>query len=127
MTIANYDVKRILIDNESFIDVLFYDALSKINLLNNLRQVGSPLIGFSYDSMTVEEEITLSIIIEKEPYQSTIQLTYLVIKIPFAYNAILDQPRLNAPRAIVSTFHLLVQFSIRLGVREMRGDQTMAK
>lgn len=35
VTIANYDAKRILIDNESFVDVLFYDTLVKMNIFYN--------------------------------------------------------------------------------------------
>lgn len=32
MTIANYDVKENLVDTESFVDILFYDAFCKMNL-----------------------------------------------------------------------------------------------
>ena len=32
LTIANHDVKQILVDNESSVDVLYYDAFSRISL-----------------------------------------------------------------------------------------------
>ena len=51
----------------------------------------------------------------------------LVIKIPFIYNTILGRPRLNALRAVVSTYHLFVWFPTRCGIEEMCGDQTMAR
>lgn len=35
---------------------------------------------------------------------------FLVLKVPLAYNAIMKRPGLNAFRAIVSTYHLLMKF-----------------
>ena len=37
MTIAKYDVKKILVDNGSSVDVLFYDTFSKLNLTDQLK------------------------------------------------------------------------------------------
>ena len=37
MIIAKYDVKRVLVDNKSSTDILFYDAFLKINLTGQLR------------------------------------------------------------------------------------------
>ena len=62
MTIANYDVKNIIIDNESLADILFYDIFSQMQLtIDRLRHVNTPLVGFFGDSVKVEGEITLSI------------------------------------------------------------------
>ena len=47
LNIANYDVRRILVDNESSADILFYDAFSRMFALDDhLRTICSPLIGF---------------------------------------------------------------------------------
>ena len=66
--------------------------------------------------MPVEGAITLPVTVGTEPYQKTLRLTFLVIKVPFAYNTILGRPGLNAFRAVVSTYHLLVKFSTPYGV-----------
>ena len=50
-----------------------------------------------------------------------------MVRIPSAYNAILGRSGLNALREIVSTYHLLVRFSTRYRVGELRGDQQLAK
>ena len=55
------------------------------------------------------------------------QLTFLIVKIPSAYNTILGQLGLNVLRAVVLTYHMLVQFLTRFDVGEMRGDQMMAR
>ena len=86
--IAKYDIKRILVDNESSTNVLFYDAFQKMNMLDRLKQAGTLLVRFSGDPVAVEGQITLPVITEKEPHWSTVQLIFLVIKIPSAYNVI---------------------------------------
>ena len=54
-------------------------------------------------------------------------MTFTIVQVPSAYNAILGRLGLNALRAIVSTYHLLVRFPTKNGVREMRGDQQLAR
>ena len=78
---VKYDVKRILVDNESFADILFYDAFQKMNMLDQLKQVGTLLVRFFGDSIAMEGEVTLPITIGKEPHRSIIHLTFLVVKI----------------------------------------------
>ena len=50
-----------------------------------------------------------------------------MVRIPLTYNAILGHPGLNALRAIVSTYHLLVRFPTKYEIGELRGDQQLAK
>ena len=125
--IAKYDIKRILVDNESSTNVLFYDAFQKMNMLDRLKQAGTLLVRFSGDPVAVEGQITLPVITEKEPHWSTVQLIFLVIKIPSAYNVIFGWPGLNIFKVMVSIYHLLVQFSMKDGVGEIWGDQMLAR
>ena len=47
LTISNYDVKRILVDNGSLIDILFYDAFQKMKLPSKqLQDINAPMVGF---------------------------------------------------------------------------------
>ena len=67
-TIAKYDVKRILVDNGSSTNVLFYAVFSHMDLSRyRLREVSSPLIGFTGDSIQVEREITLPTTVGTSP------------------------------------------------------------
>ncbi|GAV66045.1 hypothetical protein CFOL_v3_09556 [Cephalotus follicularis] len=54
-------------------------------------------------------------------------MTFLVVDAPSPYNAIVGRPGLNLMEAIVSTRHLLMKFSTRFGVGEVRGDQQAAR
>ena len=102
--IVNYDVKRILVDNGSSVNVLFYAVFSRMDLTNyRLREISTPLVSFTSDSVQVEGEITLPMTIGTSPRFSTVFLTYTMVRVPSAYNAILGRPGLNALWAIVST------------------------
>ena len=104
LNIANYDVRRILVDNRSSADILFYNAFSRMSILDgHLRPISSPLVGFTGDAVPVEGMITLTIAAGQYPRQSRALVNFLVVKAPSTYNMILGRPGLNALRAIVST------------------------
>ena len=96
-------------------------------LTDRLRKVSMPLVGFIEEAIAVEEKITLPVTAGTEPRQSTVHMTFTVIQVPSVYNVILERPRLNTLRAIVSTYHLLVRFPTKNGAREMREDQQLAQ
>ena len=75
---------------------------------DRLKRVSTPLVGFAGDAVMVEGEVTLPVTAETEPRQSTVHLTFAVVQVPSAYNTILGRPGLNALRAIVSMYHMLV-------------------
>ena len=47
----------------------------------------------------------------------------MFIDCSFAYNAILHRLTLNSWRAVTSTYHLMIKFPTKYGVREVRGNQ----
>ena len=58
LTIANFDVKHILIDNGSFVDVLFYNAFIRIDLNSELlMKRNTSLIVFSDSTVSVKGTI----------------------------------------------------------------------
>lgn len=62
LTIENYDVCCILIDNESSANILYYNAFVKMRISpDQLGKVDSPLVDFIADAVQVEGAITLSI------------------------------------------------------------------
>ena len=60
------------------------------------------------------------------PQQITKDVSFLVVDCLFAYNAILGRPTLYVWKAVTSTYHLMIKFSIEYGVGEVRGDQVVA-
>ena len=80
-----------MIDNESSIDILFYDAFSKISISDDrMGPISFSLVGFTSNVVSIEGIITLSIMASRYPKQSKAQVNFLVVRTPSAYNAILD-------------------------------------
>ena len=68
LNITDYDVRRIFVDSGSSVDILFYDAFSKISIPNGwLGSISSPLVGFTGDAVPVEGVITLTIVAGRYP------------------------------------------------------------
>ncbi|KAK3036388.1 hypothetical protein RJ639_032157 [Escallonia herrerae] len=125
---GNFEVKRVLVDNESSAEILFYAAFRKINIpTDSLRKMDSPLYGFSNHSVAVEGIIALPVTIGTPPTQANLMLDFMVVKVPSTYNAILERPALNQLQAVVSTYHLKMKFPIENGIGEVKGDQTTAR
>ena len=129
MIIANYDIKKYLIDNESSIDVIFYDYFFRMRWLSTelLKLVNVSVVRFTDDSIKVKGTIELSITVRKPPRQSIVYLNFLIAWVPSAYNIILGPSELNALRAVISTYHLLMCFPTRNGSDEIQGDQQLVR
>ncbi|KAK3037299.1 hypothetical protein RJ639_032061 [Escallonia herrerae] len=124
---GNFEVKRVLVDNGSSAEIIFYDAFKKMNIpTDRLRKMDSPLYGFSNHSVAVEGIIALPVVIRTPPTQANLMLDFVVVKVPSAYNAILRRPALNQLQAVVSTYHLKMKFPTENGIEEVKGDQTTA-
>ena len=90
LNIANYDVRRMLVDNGSSADILFCDAFSRMSILDDhLRPISSPLVGFTGDAVPMEGVITLTVAAGRYPRRSRALVNFMVVKAPSAYNAIL--------------------------------------
>ncbi|XP_059670723.1 uncharacterized protein LOC132316234 [Cornus florida] len=128
MVVANFTVRRILIDNGSSADILFLRAYEKLKIgREKLRPMKSPLVGFLGDKVYPLGAVTLPVTAGANPKQVTVMMDFVVVDCPSSYNIILGRTTLNAMKAITSTYHLLMRFPTEYGMGEIRGDQTMAR
>ena len=101
--VANNNVHQILVDNESSIDILYYQAFQKMGLKNsNLRPSPNSIYSFIGDSITPMGVVTLPMIVGEYPRESCLMANFLVIDQPSAFNTLLDRPSLSASKAITS-------------------------
>nr|XP_009387907.1 PREDICTED: uncharacterized protein LOC103974748 [Musa acuminata subsp. malaccensis] len=121
--IANAQVKRVMVDTGSSADILYLDAFQKLGLSHDaLVTMSSALTGFTYKSILPLGTTVLPLTLGEAPRTKTVMITFLVVDLPTAYNAILGRPTLNKLRAVISTYHRTVKFPTRAGVGEAKGN-----
>ncbi|KAM1972637.1 hypothetical protein FF2_018946 [Malus domestica] len=126
--IANFEVRRILVDTGASVNIMFAKAFRALNVAKHLldRSI-SPLISFSDDIMQLLGSIHLSFTISTGPYTATITTNFLVVDCPTTYNVIFGHTGINDLKAMVSIHMLLVKFPTPYGNGYIRGDQLSAR
>ena len=124
LLIADYTTRRVLVDNGSSANILYYPAFQQMNLgWDQLRPVHSPLVGFGGMKGQPVGIIMLPVVVGAYSQQVTRNINFLVVDCSSSYNAIIGRPTLNNWKAVTSTYHLSIKFPTEYGVGEVQGDQ----
>ncbi|KAM1240483.1 hypothetical protein ACFX2J_045799 [Malus domestica] len=126
--IANFEVRRILVDTRASVNIMFTEAFRALNVAEHLldRSI-SPLIRFSGDIVQPLGSIHLPFTIGTCPYTATITINFLVVDCPTTYNVIFGRTCINDLKAMVSTHMLLMKFPTPYGNGYIRGNQLSAR
>uniref|UniRef100_A0A2N9F1K3 Uncharacterized protein n=1 Tax=Fagus sylvatica TaxID=28930 RepID=A0A2N9F1K3_FAGSY len=121
LRIWNYDVKRVLIDQGSFAEVMYKGLYEKLGLKEaDLDDFSSPVFGFSGESTTPLGKTTLLVLARP----INLQIEFIVIHGSSPYNAIIGRDWLHQMRTVPLTLHQKLQFPTKDGVMEVNGNQT---
>ena len=111
LQIGDYNMHRVLVDNGSSVDILYYPAFQQMRIdREQLTPINAPFVGFGGTRVFPLGAITLAVTTGDYPQQITKEVTFLVVDCSFAYNAILGRPTLNSWKAVTSTYHLMIKF-----------------
>ncbi|XP_065625344.1 uncharacterized protein LOC112037214 [Quercus suber] len=128
LTIEGFNIKRILVDNGSSADIIYFPAFQQLKLdPKRLRPFDSPLVSFSGDKVNPKGIVTLTVTVGTYPKQLTCDLDFLVVDCPSTYNVIIGRPVLNKWKSSTSTYCLKIKFPMENGVGEVKGDQVLAR
>ena len=122
--IKGYNVKRVLVDQGSGVEIMYPDLYQGLNLrLEDLDKYDSPLMGFDGKMVIPRGMIKLPVQVS----DVEVQVNFIVVEAFSPYIAILARPLLHAVGAVSSTLHLKVKYPTQGRVGELVGDQAMAK
>ncbi|GKV12598.1 hypothetical protein SLEP1_g23719 [Rubroshorea leprosula] len=91
------------------------------------KKYEGPIYGFDNQPIQVEGVITLPIYVGSEPRFRMAFVTFLVVKMEAAFNAILGRATLCELKAVISQPHLCMKFPTPQRVGVLKGNQKMAR
>ncbi|XP_028113888.1 uncharacterized protein LOC114311918 [Camellia sinensis] len=115
MCVKDFDINRILIDQGSSVQIMYYDAFKQLKLEDkDLAPATSPLVRFNS-----QLEWPLGKIIFSVKTGSVIkQAEFWALKVSSIYNLILGKGWLHTMQAVASTYHQVMCFPFMFGMIE---------
>ncbi|XP_024006401.1 uncharacterized protein LOC112082919 [Eutrema salsugineum] len=122
--VADCNVTRVLVDTGSSVDLIFKEALEKMDLHGvEMKPTHTPLTGFAGDTITSIGTIKLSVYVGRV----TKIVKFTVVDRPAIYNIILGTPWLHSMKAVTSTYHQCLKFPNQAGTFTVRSDQRISR
>ena len=127
--IENYAIKKVLVDQGSSVDILYWATYQKLQLPDTaMVPYDEPIYGFSGEQVSTRGYIDLHTVFRDGIQTKTIPIRFLIIDAPTSYNVLLGRPSLNTLGAVVSTPHLALKFlSPSSDIRTVHCDQRLAR
>jgi hypothetical protein len=124
LRIGEFDVKRVLIDPGSSVEIMYESLFRGLGLgKKDLSRTEGPLSGFSGETVIPSGKVTINV---KAGTVSS-PTEFFVLNTLSPYNAILGRPWLHRMGAVPSTLHQHLRFPTPQGIMEIMGDQLAAK
>ncbi|CAL5202632.1 unnamed protein product [Lathyrus oleraceus] len=127
---ARFDVRRILVDEGSSVDIMYVHLFKtlKLDKTNLAPYVGSDLQGFNGATTRPWGYVELLVTFGEQETAREVKIQFLVVDCPSLYNCIFGRPTLAELTAVPSTVHLKMKYYTKLGrVVTIHGDIEAAR
>ena len=124
LRIGGYNVKRMLVNQGSAVEIIYPDLYKGLNLkLGNLTAYNSPLVSFEGKTVIPKSQIRLLI----QTDSKIVEVDFIVVDSYSLYTAIVARPWLHALGSVSSTLYQKVKYSSYGQVKEIVRNQSMAR
>ncbi|XP_030923511.1 uncharacterized protein LOC115950458 [Quercus lobata] len=123
LRIGEYDVKRVLVDQGSAVEVMYPNLYKGLKLRpEDLTAYDSPLASFKGKTNTSKSQIRLPV----QTGSNIVEVDFIVVDAYSPYTTTVARPWLHTLRAVSSTLHQKVKYLSEGRVKEVIGDQVVA-
>nr|XP_023882318.1 uncharacterized protein LOC111994662 [Quercus suber] len=124
LRIEGYDVKNVMVDQGSGAEIIYLDLYKELNLKpKDLTPYSSPLVSFDGKIVIPMGQIRLPM----QTSSKVVKVNFIVVDAYSPYIAIVVRPWLHTLRAISFTLHQKVKYLSEGQVKEILGDQSVAR
>ena len=124
LRIGGYDVKRVMMDQGSAVEIMYPDLFKRLNLrTEDLMPYNSPLVSFEEKVIIPKGQIRLPVQTSSE----TVEVDFIIVDAYSPYTVTVVRPWFHTLGTISSTLHQKIKYPSGGKVEEILGDQTMAR
>ena len=124
LRIGGYDVKRVMMDQGSAVEIMYPDLYKGLNLrAEDLTPYSSPLVSFKGKIIIPKGQIKLFV----QTGSEVVEVDFIVVNAYSPYTAIVAKPWLHTLGVVSSTLYQKVKYPLEGQIKEILGDQSTAR
>ena len=124
LRIGGYDVKRVIVDQGSATEIMYPELYKGLNLkAKDLTPYSSPLVSFKGKIIIPKGQIRLPM----QTGSKIMEVDFIIVDAYSPYTVIVARPWLHTLGVVSSTLHQKVKYPSKGQIKEILGDQAMAR
>ncbi|RDX82712.1 hypothetical protein CR513_36468, partial [Mucuna pruriens] len=128
MVVAEYKVERVLIDQGSSANILYWSTYMKMGLKSiDMEPCVGKLHGFTGEQVEIRGAVEFETTFGEGNHARAISMLYMTVDVEASDNIIMGQLALNKLGAMVSTYHLCMKYPVGKEVGRVWADHRVVR